>query len=231
MEEEIARGVAMEVQDLALSHVLSVHVCSDVQEAFEGAHVIFVLDHVGCPTDSCSEEMEERSEGKGQENLEGKGQKDTSDEKMKLLQKSGEVFKVYKDVLSSLKDKPRKVIVSGPFAALGVSILSPAVDMCVAPAVLTCQQAASIIAERLSINPSHVRGVAVWGGTRGREAVLDLSSVVVHSYNDVGDFPSNVAISVPCCLIDGKLELNLKRYQALDETVKERLEHSIELIK
>ena len=308
VEEEIARGGAMEVQDLALSHVLSVHVCSDVQEAFEGAHVIFVLDHVRCPAESCSEEMEERSEGKGQENLEGKGQEGRTDEKMKLLQKSGEVFKVYKDVLSSLKDKPRKVIVTGPFAALGVSLISPAVDMCVAPAVLTCQQAASIIAERLSINPSHVRGVAVWGGTRGRETVLDLSSVVVHSYkrsaitgpewfsrplrecvfegewlnaelpqlveqrsvgegdtcvppplaegvalvtfvecweagssdhtfsvalclNDVGDFPSIVAISLPCCLKDGKLELNLKRYQALDETVKERLEHSIERIK
>ena len=51
--------------------------------------------------------------------------------------------------------------------------------------------------------------------------------------NDVGDFPSNVAISVPCDLKDGKLELNLKRYQALDENVKERLamEHSIEWIK
>ena len=244
--------------------------------------------------------MEERSEGRGQEG--------TTDEEMKLLQKSGEVFKSYKDVLSSLKDKPRKVIVSGPFAALDVSIISPAVDMCVTPAVLTCQQAASIIVERLSINPSHVRGMAVWGGTRGREAVLDLSSVVVHSYkrsaitgpewfsgplrecvfegewlntelpklveqrsvgegdtcvspplaegvalvtfvecweagssdhtfsvalclNDVGDFPSNMAISVPCCLKDGKLELNLKRYKALDETVKERLEHSIERIK
>ena len=125
--------------------------------------------------------MEERSEDKGQGNVEGKGQEGTTDGKMKL-QKSGKVFKVYKDVLSLLKDKPRKVMVTGPFAALGVSIISPAVGMCVAPAVLTCQQAASIIAERLSIKPSHVRGVAVWGGTRGREAVLALSSVVVHSY-------------------------------------------------
>ena len=163
-------GVAMEITDMASPTVESVRCTSSVQEAFQSASVVFVLDLLekrgeasvegGGVKEGGEREGEEDGNDEGEEKETGKS--DTSSdlaEAVALYHKCGATLDFY-------AQKSVRVIVSGRLSNLGASVIARSASSLspshiVASPCLAEQRSKSIIAGKLGLNAADVEQVSV----------------------------------------------------------------------
>ncbi|XP_023126318.2 putative malate dehydrogenase 1B isoform X2 [Amphiprion ocellaris] len=160
---EELQGLRMEIEDLAPSLLHQVTVHTDLDEAFQEADVILLLDD--CWTDEREDDGDE-------------------EKKRKVMERYG----VYGQLIDTRANKKVKVIVSGgSFVNLRCSLLvdgARSVDsqQFVATATQLENKARAIIAKKLKVRPSDVTDVIVWGNISG-DFYVDLQRAKVFNYD------------------------------------------------
>ena len=179
---EATEGVCMEVEDLALPHIKSVKLCSGVKDAFTNVHIVFLLDyHDSLPEDSEDSQLQ--------------------------LKEAVVRFHNYARVLDFRGNKSVRVIFSGRYAEIGVRVFAETAASLetsnfVAPSNLAAQQAKSILATKLGINPANVKNVIMWGSTSADSLHADLTQSKVHNYAGSILGPSWFSRAITECILD-----------------------------
>jgi len=164
-------GVALEIMDTCSDHIRPVIVTHNINEAFKQAAIIFVLDQFPADND---------------------------------VSTLATHYHHYAQVLDQCNTgNDIKVLVYGRHSDLAVLIMSHyATSMqrqqfC-SSHYFTEQQAKSILAGKLHINPSNITNVAVWGNS------VDLSQCRVSQYQGAIVGPPHFTLPLTNCLFDAK---------------------------
>ncbi|KAM9334300.1 putative malate dehydrogenase 1B [Symphorus nematophorus] len=165
-EEELQR-LRMEVEDLGLHLLHQVTIHTDLEQAFQEAAVILLLDE--CWSDDTESEDEE-------------------EQKKKKVKEMSDRYREYGQLIDTRANKEVKVIVSADsFVNLRCSILldnARSIDSCqfVAMATQLENEARAIIARKLKVKTSDITNVIVWGNISG-SFYIDLQRAKVFNYN------------------------------------------------
>lgn len=147
----VCESIATELLDLASPLLEYATFTSSLLEAFDSIDMVFLLDYP-----YCARNLEpSSSEGKHME-----------------LEEVASVFQKYASTLDFAASKDVKVIVGGSFANTGASLLvhcaSSLAPACfVAAPCLAESQATAVLANRLQLNSSNIKHLAIWGRTHG----------------------------------------------------------------
>lgn len=151
---------------MALPHLKAITTHTSAKDAFADVHVVFLLDYprLASPEGSC-------------------GSARTDDG----LKEASTLYHKYAQILDFCGNKALRVIIAGQYAEIGVAVLAKtatsfAANRFTAPSELASNQAKSIIASQLNINPSQIKNVIICGRTSGEGAFADISQTCVHSY-------------------------------------------------
>jgi len=168
---EQVEGVAIEIMDTCSDHIRSVKLTHDIKEAFKQAAIIFILDQFPADAD---------------------------------ITKLATHYHQYAQVLDKCNTgSDIKVLAYGRHSDIAVTIMSHyATSMqcqhfCTSH-YFTEQQAKSILAGKLQINPSNITNIALWGNT------VDLSQCRVSQYQGAIIGPPDFTLSLTNCLFDTK---------------------------
>lgn len=177
-------GTAMELKDLASPHLVDVHVTSSVQEALDSVAMVFILDY----PHQVSEQMA------------------TSEEQSSELASAAIRYHQYATTLDFYAQKEVKVIVSGEYANSGAAIMAKAVTSIPRTNFVACpslaeNQARSILAQKLHLNSSDVRQVAIWGRTHG-PVLCDTDHTRVHHFKGAVVGPDSFSLPVNQCVFE-----------------------------
>ncbi|XP_008299947.1 putative malate dehydrogenase 1B [Stegastes partitus] len=190
--KEELQGLRMEVEDLALSMLHEVTVHMDLDQAFQKADVILLLDE--CWSDD---------------------KENGSDEEKKKTVK--ERYRKYGQLIDTRANKEVKVIVSGDsFVNLRCSLLvdsahSVESQQFVATATQLENEARAIIAKKMKVRTSDITDVIVWGNISG-VFYVDLQRAKVCNYNGAIKGPAFVPQPVLKIFHDRKwLETDFQR--------------------
>ena len=185
-QSSVCEGLAAELLDLA-SPLLSYAIfTSSSLEAFDSADLAYILDY--------------------QYNVHNLHLKSSSSRDA-VLGDAAATFQEYATALDTVASKDVKVVVSGCFAntgaglmALCTSSLSPACF--VAAPSLAESQAKAVLANRLHLNSSNIKQLAVWGKTHGT-VLADPSSTRVAHYPGAIVGPDPFDLPLTRCEFDG----------------------------
>ncbi|XP_042368979.1 putative malate dehydrogenase 1B [Plectropomus leopardus] len=161
-DKERLQGLKMETEDLALSLLHQVTIHTDLEQAFQEANVIVLLD------ERWSDDAEE-------------------EEKMKIRGISDR-YREYGQLIDTRANKEVKVIVSGDsFVNLRCSLLldnAPSIDshQFVTMATQLENEAKAIIAKKLNVRTSDITNMLVWGNISG-SFHIDLQRAKVFNYD------------------------------------------------
>lgn len=177
-------GTAMELKDLASPHLVDVHVTSSVQEALDSVAMVFIFDY----PHQVSEQMV------------------TSDEQSSELASAAIRYHQYATTLDFYAQKEVKVIVSGKYANSGAAIMAKAVTSIPITNFVACpslaeNQARSILAQKLHLNSSDVRQIAIWGRTHG-PVLCDTDHTRVHHFKGAVVGPDSFSLPVNQCVFE-----------------------------
>ncbi|XP_019963520.2 putative malate dehydrogenase 1B [Paralichthys olivaceus] len=168
-DEEGLQGLKMEMEDLALPLLHQVSVHTDLEQAFEGADVILLLD------ESCSDDSDVVNDSE-------------QEKEKKRIKEISEIYTKYGRLIDTRANKEVKVIVSGDsFVNLRCSLLvdnACSIDkhQFVAMATQLENEARAIIAKKLRVMASDVTDVTVWGNISG-SFYIDLQRAKVFNFN------------------------------------------------
>ncbi|KAM4602122.1 putative malate dehydrogenase 1B, partial [Polymixia lowei] len=176
-DEEVLQGLRMEAEDLSLPLLHQVTIHTDLEQAFQEANVIILLDD-RWPEDSDREKEEEEVEEKEVEEK----------EKKRLLRRISARYRDYGRLIDERAHKEVAAIVAGDsFINLKCCLLlenAHSIDSCrfVAVATQLEYEARAHIAKKLRVRTSDVTDVIVWGNISGSFCV-DLQRAKVFNYN------------------------------------------------
>uniref|UniRef100_A0A3Q1HCU8 Lactate/malate dehydrogenase C-terminal domain-containing protein n=1 Tax=Anabas testudineus TaxID=64144 RepID=A0A3Q1HCU8_ANATE len=176
-DEEELQGLRMETEDLALPLLHQVTIHTDLEQAFQEADVILLLD------EWCS------------------GGNDTEEEKKKKVKEMSERYIEYGQLIDMRAKKEVKVIVTGSsFVSLRCSLLVKKAHVIdsnqfVAMATQLENEARAILSNKLKVRASDIKDVIVWGNISG-SFYIDLQRAKVFNYNGAIKGPSFFCQSV-----------------------------------
>ncbi|XP_038574952.1 putative malate dehydrogenase 1B isoform X2 [Micropterus salmoides] len=189
--EEGLQWLRMETEDLALPLLHQVTIHTDLEQAFQEADVIVLLDEwwsdVHCDTENENEEEKKKRKVKG-----------ISDR-----------YREYGQLIDTKANKEVKVIVSGDsFINLRCSLLldnARSIDsrQFVTTTTQLENEARAIIAKKLQVRTSDVRNVIVWGNISG-SFYIDLQRAKVFNYGGAIKGPAFFSQPVQTILHDRK---------------------------
>ncbi|XP_010748532.3 putative malate dehydrogenase 1B isoform X2 [Larimichthys crocea] len=165
--EEELQGVKMEAEDLALHLLYQVTIHTDLEQAFQGADVILLLDE--CWSDDGKTEDEE-------------------EKKKKQVKRISDRYRTYGQLIDTRANKEVKVMVSGDsFVNLRCSLLldnARSIDSYrfISMATQLENEARAIVAKKLKVKTSDVTNVIVWGNISG-SFYADLQKAKVFNYD------------------------------------------------
>ncbi|XP_056157069.1 putative malate dehydrogenase 1B [Lampris incognitus] len=166
-DKEAMHGLRMETEDLAVPLLHEVTVHTDLERAFQDAHVVILLD-------------DSWPRGGDRENEE-------VEEKRQLMRVSAR-YQNYGRLIDKRANKEVMVIVAGDlFVNLRCSLLmvnAPSINCCrfVATATQLEYEARACIAKKLRVRTTDIKDVIVWGNISG-SFFIDLQRAKVFNYN------------------------------------------------
>ena len=172
-------GLSLELQDLACSNLAQVQITNSVTEAFQAVSVAFLLDYTDV---TCTDQQ---------------------------LLEAAKTYTTYAGVIDFSAEKSVKVILTGPYACVGATLMSRSVTSIdpkqfIASPASAEYQASSIIASKLNVLTSDIKQVGIWGLSEGPHVIPDIRHTLVHHYQ--GSIVGNDEFSLPLdqCLFDKK---------------------------
>ncbi|XP_029924404.1 putative malate dehydrogenase 1B [Myripristis murdjan] len=171
-DEEALQGLRMETEDMALPLLHQVTVHTDLEQAFEGADVILLLDD-RWPDGGDAEKKEEDEE---------------EEEKRRQVRRISERYLHYGRLIAERAKREVKLIVAGDsFANLRCSVLldnAHSIDSCrfVTVATQLEYEARAVIAKKLKVRTSDITDVIVWGNISG-SFYVDLQRAKVFNFD------------------------------------------------
>ncbi|XP_068165745.1 putative malate dehydrogenase 1B [Antennarius striatus] len=159
----------METEDLALCQLHQVTIHTDLEQAFQEAHVILLLDEHWCDDSNAENENEEEN-------------------KRKEVKHISDRYREYGRLIDTRAAKDVKVIVSGDlFVNLRSSLLLDNVcsidnHQFVSVSTHLENEARAIVAKKLKVRTSDVTNVIVWGNISG-SFYIDLQRARVFNYD------------------------------------------------
>ncbi|XP_062236476.1 putative malate dehydrogenase 1B [Platichthys flesus] len=178
-DEEDLQGLKMEAEDLAIPMLHQVTVHTDLEQAFQGADVILLLDE-SWSDDSCSDER--WSSDSDEANA------DEQEKKEKSINEITEIYNKYGRLINSRANEEVKVIVAGDsFVNLRCSLLLDNADSIethrfVAMATHLENEARSLLSKKLKVMASDVTNVYVWGNISG-SFYVDVQRTNVYNFD------------------------------------------------
>ena len=177
-------GTAMELKDLASPHLVDISVTSSVQEALNSVAMVFILNYPQLVNKQTVTSEEEGSE----------------------LASAAIRYHQYATTLDFYAQKEVKVIISGKYANSGAAIMAKAVTSIPGTSFVACpslaeNQARSILAQKLHLNSSDVRQVAIWGRTHG-PVLCDTDHTRVHHFKGAVVGPDCFSLPVNQCVFE-----------------------------
>jgi hypothetical protein len=179
---DMLQGMAMELLDLAMPNLASVQLTHSIDEAFKAVSVVFIFDYIEVGPSSITSE---------------------------LSTQIGQMYMKYAGILDYSADKDVKVIATGPYANIGVTLMSNTVSSIdkrqfVASGTLAEYHTSSIIASKLKVSTADIERVGIWGSCEGHMMVPDHTHTLVRNFQ--GSIVGRDEFSLPLkqCLFDKK---------------------------
>ncbi|XP_034468155.1 putative malate dehydrogenase 1B [Hippoglossus hippoglossus] len=178
-DEEGLQALKIAVEDLAIPMLHQVSVHTDLEQAFQGADVILLLDE-SWSDESCSDES--WSYDSDAVNA------DEQEKKEKRINEISEIYNEYGRLIDTRANEEVKVIVSGDsFVNLRCSILldnacSIESHRFVAMATHLENEARSLLSKKLKVMASDITDVYVWGNISG-SFYIDLQRTTVYNFD------------------------------------------------
>ncbi|XP_046381938.2 putative malate dehydrogenase 1B isoform X2 [Haliotis rufescens] len=172
-KREYLSGVEMEAYDLAHGLLRDVKIVCDVREAFTDCSIILLLDEL---------EMQEE------------------EPREEWLKRNAEYFTNYASVINEVAAKNAKVLLAGngPLNFNACMMLKNAPNIprqnIVAHSRMVENYAKSVVGDRLSVNPSGVVDLIVWGNINSKH-YIDVTKARVHGYDGAIWGPPSYSVS------------------------------------
>lgn len=182
----VCHGLIMELQDLASPCLEYAKFSTNMQGAFAGVDMVFILDYPYTQHNLDLFQLDARNT---------------------RLPAAVRQFSSYARALESVASKDVKVLVSGCFANTGAAIMAKlaptlAPSCFVAGPCLAESQVKAIVANRLHLNTSDIMQAAIWGKTHGPATIADLSFTRVSHYPGAVMGPDPFNLPLRCCEFD-----------------------------
>lgn len=201
----VCEGLATELLELASPLLSYATFSSTLLEAFDGANLVFILDY--------------------QYSAHNLHLQSSSSREVELVNVAA-IFQGYATALDMVAHKDVKVVVSGSFANTGAGLMA----LCTSSLSPTCfaaapslaeSQAKAVLANRLHLNSSNIKQLAVWGKTHGM-VLADPSPTRVAHYPGAIVGPDPFDLPLARCEFDGDWLEN--KFPTLMEARHNRLE-------